>query len=302
MGGKMPKRVEEQRRDIVEKVIEDMETLGVEWSRPWKLASAPHNPVSGTVYRGSNRFMLTLLSSLHGGDPRWCTFEQGKKRGWKLRKGSKSAVIEKWKAFRFSEDGEDDAGPVDRVILKCVGFWSVFNLSQFEGAPEIEPPADHGDDGIADLLAASSRCPVEEGSWDTACYVPSRDLIRIPERGRFESLGSWEAVLLHEMVHSTGHEAALARKSSLLFGSSGYAREELVAELGSMFASADIGIEGSEPRCGERYEQHVAYLKSWIAALKDDPDELYHAAAAAGAAADFVVGRFEERRAIPFAR
>lgn len=295
---KMPKRVEDQRIKVVEQVIANMERLGSDWKKSWKLVASPHNPVSGTRYIGSNRVMLAALSAAYGFDPRWCTFAQGKKMGWRLRKGSKSAVVEKWKPFPVGGDdddgGDEAAKKPERVVYRCIGYWSVFNLSQFDGAPPFVPDRPDMDGGIADRLISTSRCPVDEGVWDDACYIPSIDSIRIPKREFFDSIDEFEGTLLHEMVHSTG--LPLGRRKDATprrFASIPYAREELVAELGSMFAAAELGVSGDEPSSGERYENHVAYLKCWLAALKDDPDELYHAASDASAAADYIVDRFK---------
>ena len=294
---KMPERVEEQRAKVVERVIADMERLGSDWKKPWKLVASPHNPVSGTRYKGSNRLMLMALSAVYGLDPRWCTFAQGKKMGWRLRKGSKSAVVEKWKPFVIDDDeerGDEADKKPKRVVYRCVGYWSVFSLSQFDGVPPLVPDRPDMDGRIADGLIASSRCPVDEGLWDDACYIPSLDSIRIPKRELFGTIDDFAATLLHEMVHSTG--LSLGRREDAKprdFSGVPYAREELVAELGSMFAAAEVGVKGDGPAEGKRYGNHVAYLKGWLAALKDDPDELYHAAAAASAAADYIVDRFK---------
>jgi antirestriction protein ArdC len=56
-------------------------------------------------------------------------------------------------------------------------------------------------------------------------------------------------------------------------GDEGYAREELVAELGSAFLAADIGI------VPEVRKDHAAYIQSWLQALKDDKRLIFAAAA-----------------------
>ena len=59
------------------------------------------------------------------------------------------------------------------------------------------------------------------------------------------------------MTHSTGHPSALNRGCNTDFGSPEYAQEELVAELGSLFLSADLGIQSADYE-GEHYENHVS--------------------------------------------
>ena len=48
-------RADLQRKQIVDKVIEDMDKGGFEWVKPWHDMAAPHNPVTGVTYRGGNR-------------------------------------------------------------------------------------------------------------------------------------------------------------------------------------------------------------------------------------------------------
>lgn len=57
------------------------------------------------------------------------------------------------------------------------------------------------------------------------------------------------------------------------FGSAGYAEGELVAELGSAFLMADLGIEGEV--------QHERYIASWLKVLKNDKRYIFKAATAA---------------------
>src|SRR5919204_555230 len=68
------------------------------------------------------------------------------------------------------------------------------------------------------------------------------------------------------------------------FGDAGYAREELVAELGAAFLCADLGIT-PEPR-----EDHAAYLASWLQVLREDKRAIFAAAAHAQRAVDFLHG------------
>ena len=70
----------------------------------------------------------------------------------------------------------------------------------------------------------------------------------------------------------TGHEARLNRDMAHPFGSEGYAREELRAEIASLMLSQDLGVSFHP-------EQHASYVDSWIKALQDDPMEIMRAAA-----------------------
>ena len=299
----LPDKLAAQRREVAEKVARDMEELGSGWKLPWTQAGAPMNPVTGTEYRGGNAVYLKAYASIRGyGDYRWATYAQGKKSGWKLKKGSKAVSVEHWRRVPFDrkdaqgnvvvgKDGEPERG--SRVVLD--GYWNVFNLSCFEGAPELpalEPNSDADFGLLADELKASCRCPVEETVSPDAFYSPITDKVTVPKREQFESNAAFCGTLLHEMAHATAPE--LGRDVMNFFGTEAYAREELTAELASLFASGELGVPVDPDARGEHYEEHVKYLANWAKAIREDPDALFRAAGAAGRAATYTVDRWEK--------
>lgn len=290
--------IQEQREKIVKKVIEDMKKDDLNWTTPFLENLSPHNPVTGNVYRGGNRLHLAFAAlALGHNDPRWITFKQITDNGWHLKKGSKSAMVEYWKMIEHRE--EDETTGEEKITgkyPKLVGYWRVFNAEDVVGISPLDIPA-HQEDrtaAVADRLIDSSRCPVEEkpAYSGVAGYIPSSDKIIIADRSRFTSDESFTRVLLHEMIHSTGHPNALNRENSGTYGSPEYAQEELVAELGSLFAAADLGIQNMELD-DDFYQNHVAYLQSWLSALEDDPSYLFKAAAMAEKADTCVMDRYE---------
>lgn len=96
------------------------------------------------------------------------------------------------------------------------------------------------------------------------------------------------AVLLHELVHSTGHASRLNRFEedgcTHKFGSKSYANEELVAELGAGFLSAEAGI------FQQVEDDTAAYIASWIAKLQNDKTLIVKAAGKAQKACDYILG------------
>jgi len=189
--------------------------------------------------------------------------------------------------------------------------FTVFNVEQCEGlAPEkLKPLAEQGPPIDAhtrgEFLMAAMRADgiVFQTGGDSACYVPSLDAIKLPERGRFLSQEGYYATALHEIGHATGAAQRLAREGITgehRYGSEAYAREELRAELASAFLSAETGIAGcagaSRPGSVESTieNQHKAYLQSWATVLKADKNEFFRAAKEAGAAADYVLARERE--------
>ncbi|MCI0723778.1 MAG: hypothetical protein L0338_33190 [Acidobacteria bacterium] len=88
---------------------------------------------------------------------------------------------------------------------------------------------------------------------------------------------------------STKHRIGLAlrtasteRHESYRFGDLNYAREELRAELASVFLLAERGIPHNP-------DNHAAYLNSWLNAFRGDKHEIFRAARDAHKTADFLM-------------
>ncbi len=109
-------------------------------------------------------------------------------------------------------------------------------------------------------------CPIEMQHQDRAYYSIRNDMIVMPEKAQFVDGESFYGTLFHEMTHSTGSENRLNRIKPSFFGSEEYAREELVAELGSALVSQRYGISKNVK------DESAAYLKSWLKSLKESPD------------------------------
>ena len=92
-------------------------------------------------------------------------------------------------------------------------------------------------------------------------------------------------MIFHELSHWSGHSSRLNRNLSVLRTSITYAREELVAEIASMFISVETGI----PQNQEHFDNHVAYVSSWISILKEDHKALFKAISDAEKAANFIL-------------
>lgn len=110
-------------------------------------------------------------------------------------------------------------------------------------------------------------CPIHPRHQDKAYYSISRDEIVVPEKAQFVSGEAFYGTLLHEMTHSTGASSRFDRfKPGAVFGSPDYAREELVAELGSALIASRYGI------VKQLKEDSASYLKSWLTELKESPE------------------------------
>ncbi|MGO6726395.1 ArdC family protein, partial [Rhizobium ruizarguesonis] len=167
--------------------------------------------------------------------------------------------------------------------------YTVFNTDQiaglngrFDGIAPVEDPISRI--GDAGRFFANTGALIRHGG-SAAYYAPHRDYIQMPCLDAFRDDASHVAVLSHEMTHWTGAARRLDRDlSRYAKDRSERAREELIAELGSAFLCADLGIVPElEPR-----PDHASYLDSWLKVLHHDKRAIFSAAAHAQRAVDYL--------------
>lgn len=286
---------------VAENLIEQLKKGVAPWQKPWEpgdlLAILPVNPTTGKRYRGINS--LNLMSRAYT-DPRWLTYKQAISLGAQVRKGEKSTLVQYWK-FTDEHIKKDDSGnpvlnnegnPIKeqiRLERPRVFYASVFNAEQMDNLPELSIKAPDWDPlERAEHILQASHAVIRHGEADRAFYRPSTDSIHLPHEHQFPTPDRYYATALHELGHWTGHELRLNRDLSHPFGSEGYGREELRAEIASMLLSGELGI-GHDPG------QHVAYVSSWIKALQEDPTEIFRAAADAEKIQDYVLALSQQQ-------
>ena len=289
-------RVSEERKKLVEELIEKMKEGKVPSKALWNsLAIRPQNPTSNIYYQGGNRLKLGYVAAENGyKDPRWMTFKQASELGYKIKKGEHGTLCEKWIFTEKIKEKDKNGNEVETEELRnrpVVNYFVVFNAEQIEGVPPLEIAEKSKSEmlNIAQDFVNSSECNVKEIASERAYYSPSNDEIIVPIKEVFKSDEAYLKTLLHEMGHSTGHSSRLNRDQTGEFGSEKYAREELTAELTSVFISGNLGIQLE----GEHFNDHSNYLSSWIKALENNPNELFSAAVAAEKAADRLQNNYE---------
>ena len=264
----------------------------------------PRN-LSGREYNGMNAFMLLLHCEKEGYEiPRFCTFDcvqrlnKPGKDGEELPRvsvlrGEKSFPVmlttftcihketqEKIKYDDYKKLSDNEKQQYN-VYAKMKVF-RVFNVAQTnlrEARPELwekleqenaRPKIEGGehfsftpvDTMIKDNLWI---CPINPMCQDSAYYSISKNEIVVPEKKQFKSGEAFYGTLFHEMTHSTGAKDVLDRIKPTAFGSEEYAREELVAELGSALVAQRYGMTKHIK------EDSCAYLKGWLSELKESP-------------------------------
>lgn len=275
------------RQDLTDKIIAALESGTAPWQKPWDGSAGgffPINPTTGKAYRGGNA--LQLMGQGYE-DNRWCTFNQANENGWKIRKGEKATWIEYWKWSEKSKEIDEETGKEVEVSIEktrpSVFYAKVFNLSQMDNVPELVRTAPAWDPlEMAENAIIKSQANIIHDQANRAYYSSSIDEIHLPPRTSFPSAEKYYATTLHEIGHWTGHESRLNRGLGNVFGSPEYAKEELRAELASLFLADRLGIPFE-------FEQHASYVGSWIKALKEDKHEIFKAARDAEKIVDHVM-------------
>ena len=295
--------VSESRQELVDQLIQKMKDGISPVREMWDSVSTyglPNNPISGARYQGVNLLRLLIASAVGKyEDSRWMTLKQANKQGYRIKKGAKSVLLEKWVWSKIVEE-ENENGELEKKIVKLrnpyVNFFRVFNAEQIDGIgpiPKVIPMEKNEMLKLAEEVIASSQCEIVESMQNRAYYSPKEDKIKLPPRDYFKSQEAFLAVTLHEMSHSTGHPDRLNRPLVNKFGTPEYAKEELNAEFGSAFLQMDLGIKLSD----EAINDHAAYLHSWISVLENDPNELFRAVHNASEISDYLIENYQEFQA-----
>lgn len=276
--------------NIVEHIISELKNGTKPWVKPWTDSLAlPHSQATKQIYSGINCLILWCRQERAGfTSSAWMTYKQANALGGQVRKGEKSITC-----FYFSKLEVDDKGTGETKHFPYRKCFSLFNLDQIDGIDSRDNPlpihASFEPIKSAEALLACSGARIKHGA-NTACYQTSVDAICMPDKTSFHSPEDYYATVLHELVHWTGHSTRLSRNIISKFGSEGYAFEELVAEMGSAFLCAELGIQGQL--------QHASYIDNWLKLLSMDGSALFRAATLASSAHRYLIDLLKERETV----
>ena len=111
-----------QRKQLVDKVMENLEKGNLFWSQGWVSSGAPESAVTGKKYRGINNLFLSLIAmSENYEDNRWATFKQMEEKGWTFKKDEegKSAAKGKGATVEYYEMRDKETKKrFDRLYLR----------------------------------------------------------------------------------------------------------------------------------------------------------------------------------------
>lgn len=283
--------------DITTRIVEALEKGAAPWRCPMDQTGSvllPENASTGKPYQGINILNLWVTAQIDGfSSHRWMTFKQAKDAGGCVRKGSKGTTAVFYKTLEKDSDRVDDAtGEPLKDYIPMLRSFTLFNLDQIDGLEHLREDAERAPCAftpieVGERLMNACGVPVREVGTQ-AFYRPSTDEITMPARDRFACSQEFYATFAHELTHATGHAKRCDRKPyETKITRGGYAFEELVAELGSLFATAHIGLP-------QPITNHDSYIASWLAVLKNDKRCIFKAAAQAQRACDWILGRLDE--------
>jgi len=283
--------------EVTAKIIAEFEEGRLPWVQPWGRTgtanpSLPRNALTSRSYSGVNVLIL-WGAVIEAGYPSqsWLTFRQALEAGGNVRKGEHGTTVVY--ADRFTPEKEKERARQTGEEARAVPFlkrFTVFNVAQCEGlrpalAADPAPLPEREIMPVAEEVIAASGVDFRIGG-DRAFYVPSADYVQVPPQPAFFEQINFYRTALHELTHATGHPSRLGRKLTNGFGSKDYAREELIAEMGSAFLCASLGIRPTV--------RHADYIGSWLEVLHEDNRAIFQAASAATKAADWILARDAE--------
>jgi antirestriction protein ArdC len=274
------------------------------------ISGLAYNPASKHTYSNFNQLLLSL--QMYYSDyshNNWLTFKQIEKAGGSILKGEKSSMVTYTDVVYYDKEGNKveakaawdlliekrkmDAtikylGDIGITTKRFIKYYLVFNIQQTKG---VNPDIVHST--LPDLYETESNQSIDQIIADcgakvtymaanTAHYNPALDKIVMPMPQQFESTDEFCKTLFHELIHWTGHKSRLNRLKAKSKKDDDYAFEELVAELGSAFICARLGMKAS-------ITSSSAYIKSWLKALGDDRTFILKAVSQAERAMKYLV-------------
>jgi len=246
----------------------------VPWQKPWK-SFGYGNPITTAAYSGIN-VMLAGLHCLDNGfkNPHFISMNQANKLGYQVNKGEgKNYCMITYFDFIPKKESPEES----YAIYK---YFRLYNLEQ-TSVPldmfKLPAPAVHINP--FDFQYGYEGGPsVSYSGLDRAFYRRIDDSIHLPKAAQFFTEYGLKETLFHELAHSTLISTRLNRTKL------SYAKEEMVAEIAATNMMFDCGIPLN-------FDNHGAYLKSWMKNIEDDKTFFVSAASMAEKATRYIYDR-----------
>ena len=252
-----PNKIQNNRNELVNKIIKDIKSgkpffwnEGFFNAEPKSLICALRN--EKRLYKGINNLFLTVSAYVNGfKDSRWATFKQIEAAGYKLKKGSKGTHIEYWQYTIDAMEVNPKTGKKEPI----------YEIDETTGKKrKIQLPLKMP---IVKNYVVFNAEQIEGIELETSPKINHKNIIK-------------------DMENMLQHSEAKIYNDG--FGNTMYAKEELRAELTSMFLNQKYNIQFGQ----KHYENHTAYLQNWIEVLQNDPNEIFRAATEAEKAMTYI--------------
>lgn len=286
--------------DVTAKIVQSLENGVIPWRKTWGYVEPAQNHFSAHRYRGINALLMLL------GDyptPYFATLKQVNDAGGRIKKGSKSTAVyfrdylyKDKNGKRLKEEEAKARIKAGDKSVKSYGFiriHSLFNMADTEGLA-IKPAtllgnADNQPIAVCrDFLAEVTPAPnLRTVVGDRASFNALTDQITMPPLAHFIDSENYYGTLFHELIHWTGHDSRLNRKTLMQlarYGDPVYSKEELTAEIGACFLCNRMGIETPD-----LVQNAASYISHWLDVLKKDKTFLWEASMDAQAAYAYLV-------------
>lgn len=283
---------------VTDRITAQLEQGNIPWRKPWTGVSADEG---GAVNYVSRR-PYSLINQLILGKPgEYLTWKQVDELGGKVRKGAKAGFVVFFKNITIQDKTfiNPENGEPETKTIPLLRYYNVFHLDDVEGieskisrgeAPKVQP-LEAAEKAIADYLSRQPGLRFQNDKQSNRAYYSlTEDMVVVPMLSQYRIPEEYYSTTFHELTHSTIPESRCDRKAEnarTFFGNEEYSREELVAEIGSAMLCNRLGIESARA-----FKNSVAYIKSWLGALKNDPKMIIWAAGRAEKAAKFILNEF----------
>ena len=266
-------------------ITQQLEQGTVPWKRPWHNPGVPRNLVTQRPYRGINHLLLKTANYFEN---EFVTFRQVQDLGGTIKKGEKGVLIVYWL-------WHEDLPPARKLDVRAksvptLRYYFVWNVSQCNGLAHQHTPllfkAGEPFEMCERILSEMPDPPKIVHNEPEAYYQIWGDFINLPKKELFASQDGYWLTLLHEVIHYTGAAHRLNRKELVEqtnFASDTYSIEELTAELGACYLAAHVGLSP------QSFTNNAAYIKHWLAKLKEDNRLIVYAAARAQRAVNYIL-------------
>ena len=248
-------------QEVTNRIIDQLEAGTIPWHKPWMACGQAVSHLTGRPYSLLNQMLL-------GRSGEYLTFKQVQVVGGKVKKGEKASMVVFW---TWLEREDEDTG--EKVEVPFLKYYSVFHIDQCEGVeakyteplPMTSDPNENAEVFIEEYLWRSGVELIHK-KGNRAYYQPAFDRVVLPCMEQFKETAEYYSTVFHELVHSTGHKSRLDRfEQTVFFGSEGYSKEELIAEIGAAFLLNYSGLETPSS-----FQNNAAYIQNWLKVLKGD--------------------------------